>query len=118
MAIPSKEYYTESHKDKKTQSQSQSESRVPADVRVKPEKRTVAHRHPYLSGNFYPVFEETVGEDGIECEVVGVIPESLRGSQYIRTGPNSLRIPDETAAHHFFDGEGMNNEKGMSLCRE
>ncbi|KAH7051526.1 carotenoid oxygenase [Linnemannia elongata] len=107
MAIPSKEYYTESHKDKKAQSQSQSESRVPADVRVKPEKRTVAHRHPYLSGNFYPVFEETVGEDGIECEVVGVIPESLRGSQYIRTGPNSLRIPDETAAHHFFDGEGM-----------
>lgn len=106
MAIPSKEYY----KDKKSHSEPQGgKSSIPADVIVNPEKRTVAHRHPYLSGNFYPVFEETVGEDGIECEVIGVIPESLRGSQYIRTGPNSLRIPEETAAHHFFDGEGTKN---------
>ncbi|KAF9913137.1 hypothetical protein EC991_003596 [Linnemannia zychae] len=105
MAIPSKERYSESHKDKTPQQSGK--SRVPADVCVKPEKRAVAHPHPYLSGNFYPVFEETVGEEGIECEVIGVIPESLRGSQYIRTGPNSLRVPEETVAHHFFDGEGM-----------
>ncbi|KAF9178182.1 hypothetical protein BGZ51_007915 [Haplosporangium sp. Z 767] len=82
-------------------------SRVPVDIKVKPEKRTVAHAHPYLQGNFYPVFEETVGDEGIECEVIGLIPDCLRGSQYIRTGPNSLHIPNETVAHHFFDGEGM-----------
>ncbi|KAF9118549.1 Dixin [Mortierella sp. 14UC] len=105
MTIPSKEYHNESYKGKMPQQPGT--SRVPADVCVKAEKRTVAHSHPYLNGNFYPVFEETVGEEGIECEVFGVIPESLRGSQYIRTGPNSLRIPKETVAHHFFDGEGM-----------
>ncbi|KAF9098895.1 hypothetical protein BGX29_007392 [Mortierella sp. GBA35] len=103
MGIPSKDSYTESYKENRKALG----SRVPPDVKVKPEKRTVAHPHPYLSGNFYPVFEETISEDGIECEVIGVIPESLRGSQYIRTGPNSLRIPEETVAHHYFDGEGM-----------
>ncbi|KAF9931614.1 hypothetical protein BGZ67_005231 [Mortierella alpina] len=82
-------------------------SAVPADVKVKPSRRSTAHPHPYLTGNFYPVFEETVGEEGIECEVIGVIPESLRGSQYIRTGPNSLNIPDDTSRHSFFDGDGM-----------
>ncbi|KAF9579767.1 hypothetical protein BGW38_003851 [Lunasporangiospora selenospora] len=82
------------------------QSHVPPDVRVPPEKRTKAHAHPYLQGNFYPVFEETTGQEGIECEVVGVIPESLRGSQYIRTGPNTLHIPEEQFAHHFFDGDG------------
>ncbi|KAK3844036.1 MAG: carotenoid oxygenase [Linnemannia gamsii] len=107
MAIPSKECFSEGYKENRPQSRQSGTSRVPVDVRVKPEKRTVAHSHPYLSGNFYPVFEETVGEEGIECEVIGVIPESLRGSQYIRTGPNSLHIPEETVAHHFFDGEGM-----------
>jgi len=107
MAFPSKEYCGESCKDSnKVAGGSQSGSSVPTDVKVMPEKRTVAHPHPYLRGNFYPVFEETIGEDGIECEVIGVIPESLRGSQYIRTGPNSLRIPEETVAYHFFDGEG------------
>ncbi|KAF9923590.1 hypothetical protein FBU30_006391 [Linnemannia zychae] len=105
MAIPSKECYSESQKDKKFSTANKSQ--VPMDVKVKSEKRTVAHSHPYLRGNFYPVFEETIDEDGIECEVIGVIPESLRGSQYIRTGPNSLRIPEETVAHHYFDGEGM-----------
>ncbi|KAI1315420.1 hypothetical protein EDD11_000808 [Mortierella claussenii] len=82
-------------------------SHIPKDVKFRPEKRTVAHSHPYLRGNFYPVFEETIDEDGIECEVIGIIPESLRGSQYVRTGPNSLQIPDHHAAYHFFDGDGM-----------
>ncbi|CAO3571634.1 unnamed protein product [Mortierella alpina] len=82
-------------------------SAVPADVKIEPMRRSTAHPHPYLTGNFYPVFEETVGEEGIECEVIGVIPESLRGSQYIRTGPNSLYIPDDTSSFHLFDGLGM-----------
>lgn len=82
-------------------------SAVPADVKIEPKRRSTAHPHPYLAGNFYPVFEETVGEEGIECEVIGVIPESLRGSQYIRTGPNSLHIPDELQSFHVFDGQGL-----------
>ncbi|KAG0364871.1 hypothetical protein BGZ54_007076 [Gamsiella multidivaricata] len=90
-------------------------SQVPADVAYKPVKRTVAHPHPYLRGNFYPVFEETIGDDGIECEVVGVIPESLRGSQYIRTGPNSVRIPEDTDVHHFFDGDGTEIEEANKM---
>lgn len=81
-------------------------SAVPSDVKFKPKYPTEAHPHPYLKGNFYPVFEETVGDEGIECEVVGVIPDSLRGSQYIRTGPNSLHIPEGTGAFHYFDGDG------------
>ncbi|KAF9429474.1 Dixin [Entomortierella beljakovae] len=74
---------------------------------TKSPKQNTNHPHPYLNGNFHPVFEETVGDEGIECEVIGVIPESLRGSQYIRTGPNTVIVPDGKAAHHFFDGDGM-----------
>ncbi|KAG0057505.1 hypothetical protein BGZ83_009144 [Gryganskiella cystojenkinii] len=84
-------------------------SKVPTDVKFKPKIQTEAHAHPYLKGNFYPVFEETVGDNGIECELVGIIPESLRGSQYIRTGPNSLDIPDNTGTFHYFDGDGMHH---------
>ncbi|KAG0244874.1 carotenoid oxygenase [Mortierella sp. GBAus27b] len=82
-------------------------SAIPPDAKVRAKERTKGHDHPYLSGNFYPVFEETVGDDGIECQIIGTIPESLRGSQYVRTGPNSLNVPDDDAPHHFFEGEGM-----------
>ncbi|KAF9913182.1 hypothetical protein EC991_003642 [Linnemannia zychae] len=82
-------------------------SAIPADIKVRTKERTSGHPHPYLNGNFYPVFEETVGDEGIECEVIGTIPEVLRGSQYIRTGPNTLNVPDDGAPHHFFIGEGM-----------
>ncbi|KAG0305297.1 hypothetical protein BGZ98_004362, partial [Dissophora globulifera] len=82
-------------------------SAIASDVKVRTKDRTEGHPHPYLNGNFYPVFEETVGDDGIECQVIGTIPESLRGSQYVRTGPNSLNVPKDDAPHHFFDGEGM-----------
>ncbi|KAF9933404.1 hypothetical protein FBU30_005613 [Linnemannia zychae] len=77
---------------------------IPADVKVRTKERTSGHPHPYLNGNFYPVFEETVGDEGIECEVIGTIPEVLRGSQYIRTGPNTLNVPSDGAPHHFFTG--------------
>ncbi|KAG0374589.1 Dixin [Mortierella sp. AD032] len=82
-------------------------SAISADIKVRAKDRTSGHPHPYLNGNFYPVFEETVGDEGIECEVVGIIPEVLRGSQYIRTGPNTLNVPADGAPHHFFTGEGM-----------
>ncbi|KAF9181505.1 hypothetical protein BGZ50_005477 [Haplosporangium sp. Z 11] len=82
-------------------------SAIAPDIKVRTKERKEQHSHPYLQGNFYPVFEETIGDDGIECEVVGTIPESLRGSQYVRTGPNSLNVPAEDTPHHFFDGEGM-----------
>ncbi|KAF9364914.1 hypothetical protein BGX34_012086 [Mortierella sp. NVP85] len=82
-------------------------SAIAPDIKVRTKERTEAHPHPYLRDNFYPVFEETVGDDGIECQVIGTIPESLRGSQYVRTGPNSLNVPKDGAHHHFFDGEGM-----------
>ncbi|KAF9987597.1 hypothetical protein BGZ75_000376 [Mortierella antarctica] len=91
---------TSEHKPKGT-------SAIAPDIKVRTKDRTKAHPHPYLHGNFYPVSEETVGDDGIECEVVGVIPESLRGSQYVRTGPNSLHVPADGQAHHLFDGHGM-----------
>ncbi|KAG0367922.1 hypothetical protein BGZ54_002992 [Gamsiella multidivaricata] len=82
-------------------------SAIASDIKVRTKERAQGHPHPYLHGNFYPVFEETVGDEGIGCEVIGVIPESLRGSQYIRTGPNSLNVPKDGAPHHFFSGEGM-----------
>ncbi|KAG0052784.1 hypothetical protein BGZ83_002138 [Gryganskiella cystojenkinii] len=86
---------------------SSSSSAIAPDIKVRTKRRQKAHPHPYLYGNFYPVFEETVGDEGIECEVIGTIPESLRGSQYVRTGPNSLNVPKEAEGHHWFDGEGM-----------
>ncbi|KAF8941489.1 carotenoid oxygenase [Dissophora ornata] len=82
-------------------------SAIAPDIKVRTKDRTEGHPHPYLHGNFYPVFEETVGDDGIECQVIGVIPESLRGSQYVRTGPNSLNVPKDGSPHHWFEGEGM-----------
>ncbi|KAF9574425.1 hypothetical protein EC968_006585 [Mortierella alpina] len=91
---------TSQHKSKGT-------SAIAPDIKVRTKDRTKGHPHPYLHGNFYPVAEETVGDEGIECEVIGTIPESLRGSQYIRTGPNSLHVPEDGSPSHLFDGEGM-----------
>ncbi|KAI1317514.1 hypothetical protein EDD11_008321 [Mortierella claussenii] len=87
--------------------QKQEVSAIAPDIKVHTKARSKGHPHPYLHGNFYPVFEETVDDDGIECEVIGTIPEVLRGSQYVRTGPNSLNVPADGAPHHFFEGEGM-----------
>lgn len=56
-----------------------------------------------------------MGDDGIECEVIGTIPETLRGSQYVRTGPNSLNVPKEAEGHHWFDGEGKNTDNKISF---
>ncbi|KAG0091396.1 hypothetical protein BGZ93_008839 [Podila epicladia] len=80
---------------------------LPPAMMVKIRNRTVMHTHPYLQANFYPVYEETEDPEGIDCEIVGVIPESLRHSQYVRTGPNSIHVPEHHGPHHFFDGDGM-----------
>ena len=92
-------------------------SAISADIKIRTKERTSGHPHPYLNGNFYPVFEETVGDEGIECEVVGTIPEVLRGSQYIRTGPNTLNVPADGAPHHFFTGEGKKEQRKGSYVR-
>ncbi|KAG0237919.1 hypothetical protein BGW42_008019 [Actinomortierella wolfii] len=76
-------------------------------IRKMPTQRTTMHPHPALQGNYYPVYEETPGDDGILCEFEGEIPSCLAGSQYIRTGPNTLDVPSDGRPHHYFDGEGM-----------
>lgn len=91
----------------KTTASTSGSSAVPIDIRTNTKRRTKAHPHPYLADNFYPVFEETVGDEGIECQVVGTLPSSLSKGQYVRTGPNSIDVPADTAYHHWFDGAGL-----------
>lgn len=56
----------------------------------------------YLEENFAPV-EREVTE--LELDVVGSIPEELRG-RYLRNGPNPMGTVD-ASTHHWFSGEGM-----------
>ncbi|KAF9971336.1 Dixin [Actinomortierella ambigua] len=76
-------------------------------IRKLPQPRQSMHPHPAMQGNYYPVYEETPGENGIPCGTEGEIPLCLAGSQYIRTGPNTLAVPHDGKPHHYFDGEGM-----------
>lgn len=94
-------------KTSKTESSTSGSSAVPIDIKTNTKRRTKAHPHPYLADNFYPIFEETVGDEGIECQVVGTLPSSLSKGQYVRTGPNSIDVPSDTAYHHWFDGSGL-----------
>ncbi|MFZ5668325.1 MAG: carotenoid oxygenase family protein [Pseudomonadota bacterium] len=57
--------------------------------------------NPYLAGNFAPVREES----DFELEVVGEIPDGLRGALY-RNGPNPQFDPRDPN-HHWFSGDGM-----------
>ncbi|KAF9407446.1 hypothetical protein BGZ94_002696 [Podila epigama] len=82
-------------------------SAIPLDLKTSTKPRTKGHPHPYLYGNFYPVFEETVEDEGIECQVMGTIPASLSNGQYVRTGPNPVNGPSDNDYHHWFDGAGM-----------
>ncbi|KAG0242201.1 hypothetical protein BGW41_004633 [Actinomortierella wolfii] len=71
-------------------------------------RRAKPHPHPFFQGNYYPVFEETPGDDGIACEIIsGTIPHELEGSMYIRTGQNAFEPPPEGTPHHLFDETGM-----------
>lgn len=60
-----------------------------------------ARTNPYLTGNFAPLRSE----DDFELEVVGQIPDGLRGALY-RTGPNPQFEPRDPN-HHWFAGDGM-----------
>ena len=54
-----------------------------------------------LRGNMFPVDRE-IGP--VECEVIGDLPEALRG-RFVRNGPNQMFEP--IGKHHIFDGDGM-----------
>ena len=77
--------------------------------------------HPFLKGNFAPVFEEFISHP---CEVIGHVPPEVRGGQYIRNGGNPIYPPDKGRHYHWwvldpgsllhcidwrsrFDGDGM-----------
>ncbi|MDW3221216.1 MAG: carotenoid oxygenase family protein [Acidimicrobiales bacterium] len=54
-----------------------------------------------LRGDMFPVDREVEAD---ECEVIGEIPEGLRGS-FVRNGPNPMFEP--IGKYHMFDGDGM-----------
>ena len=61
-------------------------------------------RHPYLSGNFAPIYTElpfTV------CTFTGSIPFEFTGGEYIRNGGNPLQNEVLGRDAHWFDGDGM-----------
>ncbi|HYD44888.1 MAG TPA: carotenoid oxygenase family protein [Phenylobacterium sp.] len=60
-----------------------------------------ARINPFLSGNFAPVRSE----DDYDLEVVGEIPQGLRGTLY-RIGPNPQFEPRDPN-YHWFLGDGM-----------
>jgi len=60
-----------------------------------------ARKNPYLIGNFAPLRTE----DDFELEIVGEIPDGLRGALY-RVGPNPQFEPRDPN-HHWFAGDGM-----------
>lgn len=55
---------------------------------------------PDLRAEYFPVDREVESE----CEVVGSLPEGLRG-QFVRNGPNPMYEP--IGKYHTFDGDGM-----------
>ncbi|WVW83059.1 hypothetical protein I302_105076 [Kwoniella bestiolae CBS 10118] len=64
-----------------------------------------SHTHPFLRGNFAPVFQEYISHS---CQIVhGHIPEELIGGQYIRNGGNPIYPPEKGRHYHWFDGDGM-----------
>lgn len=54
-----------------------------------------------LRGDMFPVDREV---EAAECEVIGEIPDGLRGS-FVRNGPNPMFEP--IGKYHMFDGDGM-----------
>ncbi|XP_052193273.1 carotenoid 9,10(9',10')-cleavage dioxygenase 1-like [Diospyros lotus] len=58
--------------------------------------------HPYLSGNFAPVVDETPPSK--DLPVKGHLPNCLNG-EFVRVGSNPKFAP--VAGYHWFDGDGM-----------
>ncbi|KAJ6760515.1 hypothetical protein OIU79_025373 [Salix purpurea] len=57
--------------------------------------------HPFLSGNFAPVLEETAPVKDLPVE--GHLPECMNG-EFVRVGPNPKFAP--VAGYNWFDGDG------------
>ncbi|XP_011047392.1 PREDICTED: carotenoid 9,10(9',10')-cleavage dioxygenase 1-like [Populus euphratica] len=64
--------------------------------------RDTSEPHPYLSGNFAPVLEETAPVKDLPVE--GHLPECMNG-EFVRVGPNPKFAP--VAGYNWFDGDGM-----------
>ncbi|KAG5222344.1 carotenoid family protein [Salix suchowensis] len=58
--------------------------------------------HPFLSGNFAPVLEETAPVKDLPVE--GHLPECMNG-EFVRVGPNPKFAP--VAGYNWLDGDGM-----------
>ncbi|KAL8791167.1 MAG: hypothetical protein Q9195_006006 [Heterodermia aff. obscurata] len=69
-------------------------------------------RHPYLSGNFAPIYTEL---PLTPCTFTGSIPIELLGGEYIRNGGNPLQNEVLGRDAHWFDGDGMLS--GVLFCR-
>ncbi|KAL2426131.1 Carotenoid dioxygenase carX [Exophiala dermatitidis] len=69
-----------------------------------PRKRKRSHPHPYLSGNFAPVWHS---QPLTPCKYSGTIPEELYGGEYVRNGGNPVSNEDLGRDAHWFDGDGM-----------
>ncbi|CCG82935.1 Putative uncharacterized protein [Taphrina deformans PYCC 5710] len=79
-------------------------SRRLTDNKVHLAAKSTRSRHPYLSGNYWPQRNELHLSP---CEVIGSIPQSLAGGQFVRNGPNSSIPPEDGQNYHMFDGDGM-----------
>lgn len=56
--------------------------------------------HPYLAGNFAPVFNEYIS---YPCDVIaGAIPSVLEGGQYVRNGGNPIFPPEAGRHYHWY----------------
>lgn len=60
--------------------------------------------HPYLHGNFAPIYSV---QPLTPCDYIGEIPDELSGGQYLRNGGNPVSNEDLGRDAHWFDGDGM-----------
>ena len=68
------------------------------------EKTKRDHSHPYLTGNFAPIYQV---HPLTRCTYIGTIPAELAGGQYVRNGGNPVTNQDLGRDAHWFDGDGM-----------
>ena len=71
---------------------------------VNANRRKIGESHPYLTGNFAPIHQT---QPLTPCAFSGVIPDELRGGEYVRNGGNPVANEDLGRDAHWFDGDGM-----------